>query len=360
MRSKRGHKAPRLIAAATVVTIAGAAWLAWGALRRPYRGFETGGTFIEVARGTSTRALATQLADAGVVPSAWHFLAARALHPRTRLQAGEYRFERAASPLTVFHRIARGDVFFYDVTVPEGSNMFDIAALLEHTGAVRADDFMAVAGNPELIRDIDPRAPSLEGYLFPSTYRLTHRVTAQQICRLLTGEFRKQWRLLGAAPSKIHDAVTLASLVEKETGTPAERPVVASVFRNRLAKGMTLDCDPTTIYAAMLDKRFRGTIHRSDLLSQNAYNTYRHPGLPPGPIANPGVASLKASLAPADTDYLYFVARVDGPGHRFARTLEEHNRNVKEYRRGHAGKGAESTAAQGVSRARAAHSRRSG
>lgn len=360
MSSRRRRKGGRLVAAAAVLILIVLAAAVGFALRSPYGDFEPGGTFVEVAKGTSTRALASQLADAGVVRSPWYFLLARVLHPRARLQAGEYRFERAASPLVVFGRIVRGDVFFYDLTVPEGSNMFDIAALLDQLGVIRRGDFLAVAENPQLIRDLDPQAPTLEGYLFPSTYRLTHRTTALQVCRMLTGEFRKQWRLLSKPQSRPHSTVTLASLVEKETATPSERPVVASVFRNRLAKGMTLDCDPTTIYAALLERRFRGKIHRSDLQSENAYNTYRHQGLPPGPIANPGVASLKASLAPADTEYLYFVAKSDGSGHRFARTLEEHNRNVKEYRREHPGKSAESTSTEGIPRPHTARAHRRG
>lgn len=153
---------------------------------------------------------------------------------------------------------------------------------------------------------------------------------------MMTTEFRRQWRELqdhsGTHP--VTEVVTLASLVEKETGRAEDRPLVASVYENRLRKGMTLDCDPTTIYAALLDERYRGVIHRSDLNSGNAYNTYRHAGLPPGPIANPGVASLKAALAPAQTDYLYFVAKADGSGgHQFSRTIEEHNVAVQQYRR---------------------------
>jgi UPF0755 protein len=132
----------------------------------------------------------------------------------------------------------------------------------------------------------------------------------------------------------VNEIVTLASLIEKETGRPEDRPIVASVYENRLRKGMALDCDPTTIYAALLDQRYRGTIYRSDLDSDNAYNTYRHTGLPPGPIANPGLASLKAALAPAETDYLYFVAKPDGSGgHQFSETKEQHNIAVQQYRR---------------------------
>jgi len=193
-------------------------------------------------------------------------------------------------------------------------------------------DFLKIARSPALIRDLAPNAPSLEGYLFPSTYRVTKNVTAPLLARMMTDLFRKKWQELGA-PGAVNDLVTLASLVEKETAVPAERPLVASVYRNRLEKSVALDCDPTTIYAALLEERYRGTIHRSDLASTNAYNTYRHAGLPPGPIASPGMASLRAAAAPAETNYIYFVAKPDGSGgHNFSATLAEHNRAVASYR----------------------------
>ena len=187
-----------------------------------------------------------------------------------------------------------------------------------------------------MIRDIAPDAPSLEGYLFPSTYRVERSATVQQLCRMMTDLFRKQWRELRRpdSPANVNATVTLASLVEKETAVPEERSLVASVFANRLRLGMPLDCDPTTIYASLLDQRYHGTIYRSDLDSSNPYNTYKHAGLPPGPIANPGIAALKAALAPADTKYLYFVAKADGSGgHQFSETIEEHGRAVQKYRR---------------------------
>ncbi|MBV9266091.1 MAG: endolytic transglycosylase MltG, partial [Acidobacteriaceae bacterium] len=182
----------------------------------------------------------------------------------------------------------------------------------------------------------DPQAPSLEGYLFPSTYRVTHKTTARQLCRMMTDELRKQWKTLGGKDrtDQVHQIVTLASLVEKETAAPVERPEIASVFLNRLRLHMPLQCDPTTVYAALLENRYRGVIHKSDLASASPYNTYTHAGLPPGPIANPGLLSLKAALFPADTNFLYFVAKPNGAGaHVFSATLEEHERAVAEYRR---------------------------
>lgn len=301
----------------------------------PYRGFQTE-TFVDIERGMSSREIARELADQGVVRSRWAFAAIRALHPRATLQAGEYRFGSAQTPSQVFEKIRRGEIFYQDFTVPEGSNIFDIASLLEQSGMVDPDEFFKAAENPQTIRDLDPVTPTLEGYLFPSTYRLTHKTTGKQLCDTMTREFRKQWKLLGghSVIPETHKIVTLASLIEKEAGLPQERPLVAAVFTNRLRLSMPLQCDPTTVYAALLDKRYRGVIHKSDLSSKNSYNTYTHDGLPPGPIANPGIASLKAALHPAEADYLYFVAKADGSGsHQFSAQLMQHEKAVLAYRK---------------------------
>jgi UPF0755 protein len=270
------------------------------------------------------------------VRSPWAFLAIRVLQPRARLQAGEYRFAAAQTPWQVFDKIRRGEIFYEDFTVPEGSNIFDIAALLEQLGAIAPGEFLKAAADPAAIRDLDPQAPDLEGYLFPSTYRVTHRTTAPQLCRMMTAEFRKQWLTLGASSptSAVHRVVTMASLIEKETAIGPERPLVAAVFINRLRAAMPLQCDPTTVYAALLENRYRGVIHKSDLSSANPYNTYAHPGLPPGPIANPGLPSLEAALHPAAADYLYFVAKANGSGtHHFSATLAEHTKAVAAFRK---------------------------
>lgn len=302
-------------------------------LNHSYRNF-SGAVFVDFPRGTSTNAIGQRLEQVGVVGSRWDFLLARLVERGRRPQAGEYRFDRAATPLQVFDRLARGDIFYYELIVPEGKNMFDIAAAVEGLGLFPAGEFLKAARNPALVRDLDPQAPTLEGYLFPSTYRLTRHTTPEQLCRMMTAKFREVWRgLPSTAP--VHDTVTLASLVEKEGKLAPERPVIAAVFENRLRIGMKLDCDPTTIYAALLDSRYRGVIHRSDLASDNAYNTYRHAGLPPGPIANPGVASLKAVLQPADSEALYFVLRPDGSGgHEFSQTIAAHQAATARYRRG--------------------------
>jgi UPF0755 protein len=312
-----------------------AAGLAYYSVARPYQGFQKP-VILDFPKGTSTQAMGGQLAQAGVIRYPWQFLIVRALQPKARLLAGEYQFSQPASVLTVFDRIARGYVFFYELTVPEGSNMFDIASSIGRFHFMKGADFLRVARDPAPIRDLAPEAPTLEGYLFPSTYRIERSTTVQQLCRMMTDLFRKHWRELQAPdhPAAVNAVVTLASLVEKETAVPEERPVVASVYANRLRLGMPLDCDPTTIYAALLEGRYHGAIYRSDLDNMNAYNTYRHAGLPPGPIANPGRASLKAALAPADTHYIYFVAKPDGSGgHQFSETIEQHNRAVEQYRR---------------------------
>lgn len=304
-------------------------------INQPYKGFSDP-VYIEFPHGTSTSQMAATLAEKGVIPNAWSFLAARAFK-RSRLQAGEYKFDKPASPIEVYGRIARGDIFYVELLIPEGYNIFDIAGAIEKLQTkerlpeLLPAAFLKAAGDPALIRDIDPGAKSLEGYLFPNKYRLYRHTTAQQLCKQMTSEFRAQWKQL-ASHANLHDTMTLASMVEREAKLPAERPEVASVFANRLRIGMKLDCDPTTVYAALLENRYTGVIHRSDLDNPSPYNTYQHTGLPPGPIANPGISSIKAALSPADSSYLYFVARADGSGgHRFSSSLAEHEAAVAQY-----------------------------
>ena len=281
-------------------------------------------TFVDVPRGSSAAQIAAALHKAGVVRSVWAFRLARIVYKGRTLQAGEYRFTRPAGAADVYERIARGDVYYIVLIVPEGKNIFDTGALAEQAGLFPAADFIQAARDPSPIRDLDPEAPTLEGYLFPSTYHLNRHTTAARLCQIMTARFREAWRGL-KAPGEPHRIVTLASLVEKEGKLAEERPKIAQVFRKRLQIGMKLDCDPTTIYAALLENRYRGVIHKSDLENGHPYNTYRHAGLPPGPIANPGLASIRAVLDPADTAYLYFVKRPDGSGgHTFSETIAAH------------------------------------
>ena len=307
--------------------------LALVSLWQPYAGF-AGETFVDIPARTSSWEIGRLLAQSGVIRWRWQFWLARALKPGVKLHYGEYRFQQPASTWAVFDRLARGDVFYYSLTVPEGANMFDIAAAVEQLGLMRAEEFLREARDPTLIRDLAPRAPTLEGYLFPDTYRLSRHTTARELCRQMTRRFRQVWASL-QTNADVHETVTLASLIEKETALPHERPLVASVFLNRLRRRMPLECDPTAIYAALLEERYRGVLYRSDLESKQRYNTYQHPGLPPGPIANPGLDAIKAALSPARTDYLYFVALPDGSGaHQFSRDLASHQRAVARYRRG--------------------------
>jgi UPF0755 protein len=319
----------RLAAVAALLLGAGA-WT----LSTPFKGFGQD-VLLDIPLGEPTRNIAKRLEQAGVVRSRWLLLAARLYRPASKLQAGEYLFHDSASPLTIIDRLVRGDVHYYELSVPEGSNIFDIAHSAARLGIFTADEFLQAAYDTSPIHDLAPGAPTLEGYLFPSTYRLTRSSTPRGLCKLMTDQFRQTWKQLRPGARVLHESVTMASLVEKETGIPSERARVASVFRNRLNRSMPLQCDPTAIYAAMLEGRWRGKIHQSDLARPHAYNTYRKAGLPPGPIANPGRAALEAALHPEESNYLYFVAR---PGasreHHFSVELAEHERAVAKYRRG--------------------------
>jgi UPF0755 protein len=278
--------------------------------------------------------MAELLANAGVVRGQWEFLAARFVSTGHVLQAGEYRFQQPASAVEVYNRIARGDIYYLELLVPEGKNIFDIGAAAEQLHLFKAGEFVRAAQDPTMVRDLDPKAPSLEGFLFPNTYRLGRQTTPERLCRIMTAKFRDTWQSLHT-DAEVHRTVTLASLVEKEGKLPEERPQIAAVFQNRLRLGMKLDCDPTTIYAALLANRYRGTIYRSDLESQDPYNTYQHAGLPPGPIANPGIASIRAALKPAESAALFFVLRPDGSGgHQFSSNMADHEAAIARYRRG--------------------------
>ena len=297
--------------------------------------------FVEVIPGSTTSQIATQLESAGVIRSRYAFDIVR-LWKRGRLMAGEYRFDHAAPATEVYSRIARGDVFTLAVTIPEGSTRFDIATRLSEAGFVNVtkEDFLAATvSETPLIADLDPQARSLEGYLFPDTYRFQRKVTSSQIIAAMVRRFRTAAAEVGltqdGTKDSIHHVVTLASLVERETAATDERAQVASVLTNRLAKNMPLMTDPAVIYGLQIAGEWRGAIYKSDLSRDTPYNTYLHTGLPPAPIANPGLASLKAALHPAETDYLYFVAASADPQgkSRFAATLDEHNKNVASYRK---------------------------
>ncbi len=288
--------------------------------------------FVQLRPGSSARRIAAELKRAGMIRSQYAFLLWHYTHGHKALKAGEYAFDHPARLHEVYDRIARGDIYVHLVVIPEGYNIYDIAHVLEDSGLGRREDFLKVVHTDvSLIRDLDPQAPTLEGYLFPDTYRITRTQSLHDIAAMMVHRFRQAARDIGLSQD-VHDMVTMASIVEKETAVDQERPEVASVFYNRLKRHMTLSTDPTVIYAALLNDRYRGTIYRSDLQFESPYNTYRNTGLPPGPISNPGKASLLAAMHPASTDYLYFVSDNQGH-HRFSSTSEEHARNVAAYRR---------------------------
>jgi UPF0755 protein len=315
--------------AVVIALLVGAALLAW-ALYLPAGPSEE--KLVQLKAGSSARHIASTLRQAGIIRSQYAFLLWHYSHGRKALKAGEYAFDHPAKLGEVYDRIAHGDIFVHTLVVPEGFNMFDIAAAIEDAGLGRRDDFLkAVHTDVSLIRDIDSQSPTLEGYLFPDTYHFTRTQSVHDIAAAMVHRFRQAAKEAGLKQD-FHNMVTMASIVEKETAVDKERAEVASVFYNRLERKMALATDPSVIYAALLDNRYRGAIYRSDLQYESPYNTYKNAGLPPGPICNPGKASLQAALSPAKTQYLYFVSDNQGH-HNFSRTPEEHARNVAAYRR---------------------------
>jgi len=305
-------------------------------VNQPYRGFQESERFVEIPQGTGSAPIGERLVAAGVVRDALTFRLALWMSGQGRhLKAGEYRFDRPMTPFEVIDKMARGDVFVISVTFPEGLTFAEMAKIFESHGLGTAASFVEAAKDPAPIRDLDPAAKDLEGYLFPETYAVPHRTDAAKLVRSMVARFEKvltpELRQAAAARNlSLRQAVTLASIVEKETAKAEERPLVAAVYTTRLRIGMPLQCDPTVIYGLVKAGRYDGNLHKVDLSFDSPYNTYRYPGLPPGPIASPGRASLEAAVHPADADYLYFVSRNDG-SHEFARTLDEHNRNVQKY-----------------------------
>jgi UPF0755 protein len=321
-----------------LVCAAVAAYAVYAPIGPPAGTSDIAATYVDITPGTGTEAIAAQLEQSGVLRSRYAFLLLRAVKGG-KLIAGEYRFNHPAPATEVYARITRGDVYTVPLTIPEGYNIFDIAQAVESAGFGSRDTFLAAErSQTNLIADLAPNAPSLEGYLFPDTYRFARHVPPSQILAAMVKRFRQVAAQLSLTSnleprtSNLSTTVILASLIEKEVSQDSERPLVASVFQNRLAQGMPLATDPSVIYAALLAGRYRGAIYASDLQSDSPYNTYRRTGLPPGPICNPGIAALKAALAPANTDYLYFVA--DAQGHsRFSATLKDHAQQVQTYRR---------------------------
>ncbi len=330
-RRKKGSRVAKFLLGVFLLGVLCAGGLGW-LIFAPYG--PAAETFVDLAPGSSALRIGQQLQAAGVLRNEYVFYLLRAWK-RGTLKAGEYRFDRPVTALEVYDRIARGDVYTRALVVPEGANIFDIATRVEQAGFDTREDFLdAAVRQVGLVTDLDPEAKSLEGYLFPDTYCFARTTKAPQIAAAMVRRFRAVAGQLGLKEN-LHQVVTIASLVERETAVDAERPLVASVFENRLKKSMPLMTDPAVIYGLELEGLWHGAIYQSDLSHNTAYNTYLHPGLPPGPIANPGIPSLRAAMHPADTSYLYFVAAgTDAQGHSlFASTLDEHHRNVVSYRR---------------------------
>ena len=339
-------RAVRLFALLVLAALAAGgalAWWGWSTLHRPHRGFAGAETIVVIEPGTGASAILDRLEAEGVIADArlaraW--LVYRLGDPP--LGAGEYRFAEPATTPEVLDRLIRGDVLTHPVTLVEGLTLDETADALAAAGFGERAALLAAMRDPAPIADLDPEAADLEGYLFPDTYAFARNVPESEIVAALVANFRRRWAasvgpLLAAArvegaPAAPREVVTLASIVEKEARLPEERALIAGVYANRLARGIALYADPTVIYALKSRGTWDGNLRRPDLQLDSPYNTYRYPGLPPGPICSPGLAALRAAAAPAEVPYLYFVGRNDG-SHVFAETLSEHNRNVDEWQR---------------------------
>jgi len=307
-------------------------------IETPFYNSPTEETFVEIPRGSNTGTIAELLVEAGIIRYRIPFIAyLRFTQNAQRLKAGEYRFAGPASPKQVIERLIGGDVYYRVITIPEGLTARETIELLARNGFGKLEEMDPILRNTDWIRDMDPNAENLEGYLFPETYHFSRKADSLEIVQTMVEEFRKQLKTVLAEhpmPSgwSIPEAVTLASMIEKEVRKAEERRLVSSVFHNRLERRMLLACDATIIYAMKLAGTYNGNIRKSDLSMESPYNSYIHRGLPPGPIANPGADSLRAALDPASTDYLYYVSRNDGT-HVFSKNWREHEQAVDEYQR---------------------------
>lgn len=330
-----------------LLLIVAAGFLAWaGALlliRTPFQGYPGGSRVVDVPPGTATRTILATLEREGIVRNRHLAFASLRVHfPGRTLKAGEYLFEGPQSTHEVLAKLVEGKVVTYQVTIPEGLTADEIFERIARTGLATQEELRGFFGRPALFPGVPPDAPSLEGFLAPDTHVFTRSLGARGIVSALVNAFERSLpegfeeraRALGRTPL---EAITLASLVEKETAVPSERALVSAVYHARLRIGMPLQCDPTTVYALRRRGLWTGTLTREGLALDDPYNTYTRGGLPPGPIASPGAAALEAAVAPADVPWLYFVAVGDGSGaHRFARTYDEHLANVALFRRNRA------------------------
>ena len=332
---KRAKRALFLVSLLAPLLIGGSvAWFGYRALMTPGPPLPQPVRFF-VQKGSPLDAIARHLHTEGVLNQVWVFrLWARWSGMDRRIKPGEYLFPKALSPLELLTRLSQGQLVRRTITIPEGFSLVQIAQLLEQRGFGAAESFLCLNADPEFLADWRLPANSLEGYLYPATYQFSVRAPAREILGRMIARFYAAWepvleRRAAELGLSLHEVVTLASIIEKETGQVAERPLIAAVIHNRLNRGIRLQCDPTVIYGI---KNFDGNLTRHHLQTPTPYNTYVIRGLPPGPIANPGLAALRAALYPANTDYLYFVARGDGT-HHFSVSLAEHNRAVRRFQR---------------------------
>lgn len=334
----RGRVGRPLLVLLALTLLGAGGWLAWlHETREPKLAEGAPALALVVPPGASAEAIGQQLQGLGLVRHPLIFrLLARGRGLGGQLKAGEYRLSGPLSLEAILDLLARGDVVRREVTIPEGRDVEDIAALVGAQGLGVAD-FLAAAGDPSSIRDLDPGAADLQGYLFPDTYRVPSTPEAARVLvRRMVQRFREviapDLDRIAEEGLTVREVVTLASIVERETARAEERPRIAAVFRNRLRKGMPLQTDPTIIFALKKAGRWDGNIRKRDLDIDSPYNTYHRAGLPPGPIGSPGREALQAVIEPAATKDLYFVSRNDGT-HQFSQTLTEHNRAVDRYQR---------------------------
>jgi UPF0755 protein len=290
---------------------------------------------VVIPKGSTSSEVARLLAERKVLqhPLVFRMLILGSMTGR-RLKFGEYSFPDPPSAVEAWKKLFRGEVTRYSVTIPEGSNLYDIAKILGGIELVDPEKFLKTAASPEVLRRLGIPGATAEGFLFPDTYLLEKSMSPEDILEVMARQFRR--KILTEWEGRVRETgfsllqlVTIASIIEKETGVDEEKPFVSAVIRKRLSLGMPLQMDPTVIYGL---KRFGEGLTKKDLQTPSQYNSYLNRGLPPGPIANPGISAIQAALFPADSDYLYFVSRNDG-SHKFSRTLQEHNRGVASYRK---------------------------
>ena len=288
---------------------------------------------LEINSGEQFKHTLTQLVASGIVKNPMKFrLLARFKGDDKRIKAGEYLISTRMSPEEILNTIISGRSILYRMTIPEGYNLNQIADVIEQNGWGNREDFLAIANDAAFIKQLGIEAPSLEGYLYPETYLFPKKTSVKKIITTMTKRFNSVFSEVWKNRAKemglsVHQVLTLASIIEKETGDSSERPVISSVFHNRLKKQMRLESDPTVIYGI---NNFNGDITRKDLDTLTPYNTYKINGLPPGPIASPGEKSIEAVLYPADTKLLFFVSKKDGT-HHFSHTISEHRQAVQKY-----------------------------